>query len=107
MRARKINRTNLTVRVDTSTPSCRIVYMSIKMSKTEAAETIACQVEVFARKAQQPVTRDSVWEALSECGAGHRGEYLAAAAAAANYKTVLRIVNANLKLMGEYHLIAT
>lgn len=76
------------------------------MTKTEAAETIACQVEAFARRTQQPVTRDSVWGALSECGAGHRGSYLAAAAKLANHKTVLRIVNANLKLMGEYHLIA-
>lgn len=76
------------------------------MTKTEAAEAIATQVEVFARRTQQPVTRDSVWAHLSECGGGHRGEYLAAAAKVANHKTVLRIVNANLKLMGEYHLIA-
>jgi hypothetical protein len=75
------------------------------MTKTEAAETIATQVEVFARRSQQAVTRDSVWAALSECGAGHRGEFLAAAAKTANYKTVRRIVDANLKLMGDYHLI--
>ena len=75
------------------------------MNKTEAAEAIACQVEVFARRTQQPATMDSIYAHLSECQAGHRGEFLAEAAKTANHKTVRKIVNANMKLMGDYHLI--
>jgi len=75
------------------------------MTKTEAAETIAIQVTVFARQTQQPVTKTAVWEHLSECQSGHRGEYLATAAKIANHKTVMRRCIADLKLMGDYHLI--
>lgn len=75
------------------------------MNKTEAAETIAIQVEAFARRTQQPITSDSVWGHLSECAAGHRGEYLAEAAKMANHKTVLRVAIANVRRMDEHHLI--
>jgi len=75
------------------------------MTKTEAAETIAIQVEAFARRTQQPITRDAVWAHLSECAAGHRGEYLAEAAKLANHKTVLRVAIANVRRMDEHHLI--
>lgn len=76
-----------------------------KMTKTEAAEAIALQVTVFAYKTQQPITKMSVWEALSECGAGHRGEFLATAAKIANHKTVLKLAIADAKLMNRHHLI--
>ena len=75
------------------------------MSKSEAAEAIALQVTVFANKHQQPFTMTSVWEVLSDCQGGYRGEYLAAAARIANHKTVYRLCVADAKLMGRYHLI--
>lgn len=80
-------------------------WLTSHMTKTEANQAIALQVTVFARRTQQAITKTAVEEHLSECGAGHRGEYLAAAAAAANYKTVLKIAIADAKLMGDYHLI--
>jgi hypothetical protein len=70
--------------------------MMFKMTKIEAADNIANQVIAFAVRTGQPVNSDSVWAALSECGAGHRGEYLAASAKAANHKTVTRLVRKNL-----------
>ena len=77
------------------------------MTKTEAAEAIAIQVEAFARRTQQPITRDAVWAHLSECAAGHRGEYLAEAAKIANHTTVLRLAITNVKRMDEHHLIGS
>ena len=74
------------------------------MTKTEAAENIANEVIVFAKRTGQAVTMDSIYAALSECGAGHRGSYLAASANAANAKTVATLVRKYLKY--DYHLIA-
>ena len=74
------------------------------MNKTEAAENIANEVIVFAKRTGQAVTKDSIWAALSECAAGHRGSYLAASANAANAKTVTALVRKHLKY--DYHLIA-
>lgn len=75
------------------------------MTKTQAAHDIALQVVVFARKHQQPITRDGVFGHLSECGGGHRGSYLQQAAQAANYKTVLRAAIQMARQQGDYNLI--
>ena len=74
------------------------------MNKTEAAENIANEVIVFAKRTGQAVTKDSIWAALSECVAGHRGSYLAASAKAANAKTVATLVRKHLKY--DAHLLA-
>lgn len=74
------------------------------MTKTEAADTIANQVIVFAKNTGQPVTKDSIWAVLSECQAGHRGSFLAASARTANAKTVATLVRKHLKY--DAHLLA-
>jgi len=74
------------------------------MTKTEAAENIANEVIVFSKRTGQPVTMDSIYAALSECAAGHRGSYLAASANAASAKTVATLVRKHLR--HDSHLLA-
>lgn len=76
------------------------------MTKTEAAREIALQVVVFARQRQQAFDMTAVWEHLSECAGGHRGEYLQRAARIANHKTVARLAREMARQRGDDHLIA-
>ncbi len=61
------------------------------MTKTEAAEIMALDVRVWARRTGQPVTRLMCEERVSEWrGPNYAGTLKASAAAIANPKTVLR-----------------
>jgi hypothetical protein len=75
------------------------------VNKTEAAEVIALQVIVFARKYQQPFTLLNVQEHMSECINGYRGEYLARAAKLANHKTVYRLAVKSAQQTMDTHLV--
>lgn len=62
------------------------------MTKTEAAEIMALDVRVWARKTGKPITRHMCEDRVSEWQAeNYAGTRKAAAASIANPKTVLRI----------------
>lgn len=75
------------------------------MRQNEAAEAIAIQATVFARRTGQPITMMAIWETLSECGGGHKGAYLKQAAEQANVKTIKRKIRQSLRMTDQPELI--
>lgn len=72
------------------------MWFTCRMTRTEAAETIALHVVVWSRKTGQPVTKTMVEEILSEYRGGHRGEFLQQTARLASVPTTLRLARKGL-----------
>lgn len=72
-----------------------------RMTKTEAAETIALHLRTSYRRDGGQLTRLRAEELVSEMRAGHRGQYLADVARLANPRTVLRLAVAGLRANGD------
>lgn len=75
------------------------------MTKTEAAEIVACLAATWARKTGQPVTRLVIDEHISEGHHAAPDTYLGRAARLANYKTAYRLTCKSLRNTGHDHLI--
>lgn len=76
------------------------------MTKTEAAEIIATQAIVFARRTGQPITMLAIDEHMCEAQVHRAGTMLGQAAAIANRRTVARTIRSRARSMGETHLLA-
>lgn len=76
-----------------------------RMSKTEAAETVARRAMVFARRTGQLVTKLAIEEAATAMLHCEPGTDAHTAAQIFNYKTAYRIACARLRDNGEAHLI--
>lgn len=64
------------------------------MTKTEAAETIALDVVVFARRNSLEITKTLVEERMSEARGGHLGGFVKQAADLTCWRSTLRAAKA-------------
>jgi len=78
---------------------------SARMSKIEAAQTVARRAVVFARRTGQPVTKLAIEEHASEMLHCEPGTFAHIAAQTYNYKTAYRLARESLRDSGETHLI--